>query len=71
MQPYPMQGASLGDFLLTPMCPLEKVTLWEGLLYFCLMLGPETNERIAKTLIPAYGKTAGLNVCILTSYGLA
>jgi len=23
----------LGDFLLTAVCPLEKVTLWEGLLY--------------------------------------
>jgi len=27
------QGASLGDFLLAPVCPMEKVTLWEGLLY--------------------------------------
>ena len=23
------QGASLGDFLLAPACPIEKVTLWE------------------------------------------
>ena len=23
------QGASLGDFLLAPVCPIEKVTLWE------------------------------------------
>jgi len=22
------QGASLGDFLLAPVCPIEKVTLW-------------------------------------------
>ena len=27
------QGASLGDFLLAPKCPIEKVTLWVGLLY--------------------------------------
>ena len=27
------QGASLGDFLLAPVCPIEKVTLWEGFLY--------------------------------------
>jgi len=25
------QGAPLGDFLLAPACPIEKVTLWEGL----------------------------------------
>ena len=25
------QGASLGDFLLAPACPIEKVTLWDGL----------------------------------------
>jgi len=24
------QGALLGDFLLAPMCPVEKVTLWES-----------------------------------------
>jgi len=27
---------SLGDFLLVPACPIEKVTRWEGL--FCLTL---------------------------------
>jgi len=27
------QGASLGDFLLAPACPIEKVTLWVSLLY--------------------------------------
>jgi len=26
------QGASLGDFLLAPVSPIEKVTLWEGFL---------------------------------------
>ena len=24
------QGAPIGDFLLAPACPIEKVTLWEG-----------------------------------------
>jgi len=27
-------SASLGDFLLAPACLIEKVTLWEGFLYF-------------------------------------
>jgi len=27
------KGASLGDFLLAPVCPIEKVTLWEGFVY--------------------------------------
>ena len=36
------QEASLGDFLLAPTCPIEKVTLWEGFLY--LSLGFETYE---------------------------
>jgi len=27
------QDAPLGDFLLAPSCPIEKVTLWAGLLY--------------------------------------
>ena len=27
------QGASLGDILLAPACPIEKVTLWVGFLY--------------------------------------
>jgi len=36
------QGASLGDFLHAPACPIEKVTLWEGFLY--LTSGSETNE---------------------------
>ena len=27
------QCASLGDFLLAPVCPIEKVPLWEGLPY--------------------------------------
>ena len=34
------QGVSLGDFLLAPVCPIEKITLWEGFLY--LTLGSET-----------------------------
>jgi len=33
------QVASLGEFLLAPACPIEKVTLWEGFLY--LTLGSE------------------------------
>jgi len=40
------QGASLGDFLLAPACPIEKVTLWVGFLY--LMSGYETREGVAK-----------------------
>jgi len=28
------QGASLGDFLLAPACPIEKVTLWVSFLVF-------------------------------------
>ena len=36
------QGVSLGDFLLAPTCPIEKLTLWEGFLY--LTLGSKTNE---------------------------
>ena len=40
------QGASLGDFLLAPACPIEKVTLWEGFLY--LTSGSETEEGVAK-----------------------
>jgi len=27
------QGASLGDFLLAPACPIEKVTLWVGFFF--------------------------------------
>ena len=40
------QGASLGDFLLAPACPIDKVTLWEGFLY--LTSGSETDEGVAK-----------------------
>jgi len=39
------QGASLGDFLLAPPCPVEKVTLWEGFLY--LTSGSEADEGVA------------------------
>ena len=39
-------GASLGDFLLAPACPIEKVTLWEGFLY--LTSGSETDEGVTK-----------------------
>ena len=35
------QGASLGNFPLAYVCPIEKVTLWEGLLY--LMSESETD----------------------------
>ena len=40
------QGASLGDFLLAPACPIEKVSLWEGFLY--LTSGSETDEGVAE-----------------------
>ena len=40
------QGTSLGVFLLAPTCPIEKVSLWVGLL--CIMSGYETGEGVAK-----------------------
>jgi len=40
------QGASLGDFLLAPACPVEKETLWEG--FFYLTSGSETDEGAVK-----------------------
>ena len=39
------QGASLGDFLLAPACPIEKVTLM-GFLY--LTSGSGTDEGVTK-----------------------
>jgi len=39
------QVASVGDFVLAPECPIEKVALWEGLLY----LGSETDGVLRKT----------------------
>ena len=44
------QGASLGDFLLAPACPIEKVTPWVDFLY--LTLWSESDEDIAKELNP-------------------
>jgi len=38
------QGVSLGDLLLAPMCPIEKVTVLEGF----LMSGTETDEGVEK-----------------------
>jgi len=35
----------LGDFLLAPACPLNKVVIWLDLLY--LMLGSETDRGVA------------------------
>ena len=40
------KSASLGDSLLAPTSPIEKVTLWEGLLY--LTSGSEIDEGVAK-----------------------
>ena len=40
------RSASLGDFLLAPVCPVEKVILWEGFLY--LTLGSEPDEGVTK-----------------------
>ena len=37
-------GVSHEDFLFAPACPIEKVTLWEGLL--CLILGAEADEGV-------------------------
>ena len=42
------QGASLGDFLLAPPCPIEKVILWVGFLY--LTSGSETRKPKPSTL---------------------
>ena len=36
------EGESLGDFLLAPVCPTGKASLWEDI--FCLMPGFETKE---------------------------
>jgi len=46
------QGALLGDFLLAHACSIEKITLWEGLLY--LKSGSETDEGVAKDDIFAW-----------------
>jgi len=40
------QGASLGDLLHAPACPIDRLTLWEGSLY--LTSGSETDEGVAK-----------------------
>jgi len=40
------QGVPLGDFLLTPICYIEKVTLWLNLLF--LMAQSNTNESVVK-----------------------
>jgi len=44
------QSTSLGDFLLAPACPIDKITLWEGLLYLLsgtkLTRGVERCERL-------------------------
>ena len=40
------QGASLGDLLHAPTCPIEKVTLWVGFIY--LTSRSETDEGVAK-----------------------
>lgn len=45
-------GLSLGDFLLAHACSIEKITLWEGLLY--LKSGSETDEGVAKDDIFAW-----------------
>ena len=39
------QPAALEDFLLAPVCPIEKVTQWESHHY--LMSGSETDEGVA------------------------
>lgn len=40
------QGAPLKVFLVAPACPVDKVTLWERLLF--LMSGSDTDEGVAK-----------------------
>lgn len=44
-------GASLGDLILAPMGPIEKVTLWTGLLYSTLP--SEIGEGVAKDKVSA------------------
>jgi len=52
------KGASLGDFLLAPTCPIEKVTLWEGFLY--LTSGSETEDSAMKDkFLPKLGIEPG------------
>jgi len=41
------QGASLGDFSLAPVCPIEKVTLCEG--FFYVASGSATDKILQKT----------------------
>jgi len=50
------QGASLGDFLLAPACPIEKVTLWEGFLY--LTSESEIDEDCENELLACVPPTA-------------
>jgi len=48
------QGASLGDFLLAPVCPIENITLWVG--FLCLTSGSKTDEGVAKAkFLPELG----------------
>ena len=46
LRPSVSQDISLGDFLLAPAFPIEKVTLCVGFLY--LTSGSETDESVAK-----------------------
>jgi len=48
------QGTSLGDLLLAPACPIEKVVLWEDLLY--LTSRSETDRVVAKDKV--FARTA-------------
>jgi len=43
-----LHGARLGDFLLAPACPIEKVALWVN--FHHLFRRPKTSEGVAKDL---------------------
>jgi len=48
-----LKGASLGDFLLAPACPIEKISLWA---YLYLTWGFETDKGDAKNKLFAWTK---------------
>jgi len=55
------QDTSLGDFLLAPACPIEKVTLWEGFLY--LTSGSETDKGVVKSIHQAIASLVSIAPC--------
>jgi len=63
------RAASLGDLLLAPVCPIEKVTLWVS--FLCLTSGSEIDEGVTKEkVLPELGIEPGLRVQSLVRYPL-